>query len=103
MKIKKADQVKVVLGKDKGRVGVVEKIYPKSHKLLVKGINMYKKHVKKSESFPKGGIVELNRPILDNKVMLVCPNCKEKTRVGYTLNSKQQKQRLCRKCQKVIK
>lgn len=103
MKIKKNDQVKVILGKDKGRVGLVEKIYPRSKKLLVKGINVYKKHVKKSEAFPKGGIVEVNRPIGVNKVMLVCPNCKEKARVGYIFDSKNQKQRVCRQCQKVIK
>ncbi len=103
MKIRKNDQVKVILGKDKGRTGVVEKIYPKSHKLLIKGINVYKKHVKKSEAFPKGGVVEINRPMADAKVMLICPNCKVPARVGYLFDSQQKKQRVCRKCHKVIK
>lgn len=102
MKIKKQDQVEIILGKDKGRTGEVEKTYSKSKKLVVKNINMYKKHVKKSEAFPKGGIVEISRPILANKVMLICPNCKQKTRVGYSVTSTG-KQRICRKCQKVIK
>jgi large subunit ribosomal protein L24 len=103
MKIKKGDQVKVILGKDKGREGVVEKTYAKSNKLLVKEINVYKKHVKKSEAFPKGGIVNVNRPIYASKVMLICPNCKEKTRVSYLEKGKGQKQRICCKCKKVIK
>ena len=102
MKIRIKDQVQVILGKDKGRTGEVEKTYNKSGKLVVKGINMYKKHVKKSEAFPKGGIVEINRPILANKVMIICPNCKQKARVGYIVSEKG-KQRICRKCQKVIK
>lgn len=102
MKIRIKDQVQVILGKDKGRIGEVERTYPKSNKIVVKGINMYKKHVKKSESFPKGGIVEINRPILANKVMIICPNCKQKARVGY-LTTDKHKQRICRKCQKVIK
>ncbi len=103
MKIKKNDQVKVILGKDKGREGVVERTYSKSHHLLVKGMNIYKKHVKKSETFPKGGLVEVPRPIESAKVMLICPNCKTPTRVGYLFDNQQKKQRVCRKCHKVIK
>ena len=103
MKLKIKDQVKVIIGKDKGRVGEVEKTYLKANKILVKNINVYKKHVKKSESFPKGGVVEVNRPLYVNKVMLICPNCKQPTRVGYTTDSAKHKQRICRKCQKVIK
>jgi len=103
MKFKKNDTVRVILGKDKGREGVVEKTYPKSGKLLVKGVNVYKKHVKKSEAFPKGGVIDINRPIYAGKVMIICPNCKEPTKIGYTLNSQGRKQRICRKCKKVIK
>lgn len=103
MKLKKGDQVEVILGKDKSRKGEVERVYPKSNRALVKGVNIYKKHVKKSESVPKGGVVEINRSLSVNKVMLICPSCKEKTRIGYTFDSKGQKQRICRKCQKVIK
>jgi len=103
MKIKKNDNVVIILGKDKTRQGVVEKTYPKSGKVLVKGINVYKKHVKKSEAFPKGGIVDVNRPLDVSKLMLICPNCKEKTRVGYLKNNKGLKQRICKKCQKIIK
>ena len=48
MKIKKGDKIKVVTGKDKGREGIVEKVYPKTAKVLVRGINIYKKHIKKN-------------------------------------------------------
>ena len=103
MKIKKGDKVKIILGKDRGREGIVEKAYKKSRRVLVKGINTYKKHIKKSENSPKGGIMELNRPLLISKVILICPNCKEITRVGYLYSAKGQKQRICRKCKKIIK
>ena len=49
MKIKKGDKVRVIAGKDKGRDGVVEKSYQKNNKVLIQGINMYKKHIKKNE------------------------------------------------------
>lgn len=103
MKIKKGDKIKVILGKDRGREGVVEKVYVKSRSVIIKGINIYKKHIKKSETSPKGGVVETNRPLLVSKVMLICPNCKEKTRVGYSYSAKGVKQRVCKKCHKVIK
>jgi len=103
MKLKKGDQVEAILGKDKGRKGEVEKVYPKSQRALVKGINIYKKHVKKSEAFPKGGVVEVNRAIDVSKLMFICPNCKEKARLGYSFDAKNNKQRVCRKCKKVVK
>ena len=47
MKIKKGDKIRVIAGKDKGREGVVEKIYIKTEKLVIPGINLYKKHSQK--------------------------------------------------------
>jgi large subunit ribosomal protein L24 len=103
MKIKKGDKVIVVQGRDKLKMGVVERVYEKSDKLLVKGINLYKKHVKKSEAFPKGGIVEVERPLTAGKVMIVCPKCKKRARISYKLNTKGNRERVCRQCKQVIK
>lgn len=101
MKIKKGDQVKIISGKDKGREGQVERVYAKSGKLVVPGVNIYKKHIKKNEKLPQGGVVDLPRPLLMNKVMLVCPKCKKMTRVGYIIE-KNKKVRICKKCQSKI-
>jgi large subunit ribosomal protein L24 len=98
MKIKKGDKVKIISGKDKGREGKVERVLAKSGKIVIPGINLYKRHIKKNDKMPQGGIVDLPRPIAANKVMLVCPKCKKPTRVGYLVNNKK-KVRICRRCQ----
>ena len=84
-------------GKDSGREGVVERVYTKAHKVLITGINIYKKHIKKNEKMPQGGTVEVPRPMDVAKVMLLCPKCKKMTRVGYEI-IKNKKHRICKKC-----
>lgn len=102
MKIRVKDKVVVIRGKDKGKEADVERVYPGMKKVVVKGLNLYKKHVKKSEAFPRGGIVEISRPMPVSNIMLRCPKCKEKTRVGYLVTKTGAKQRICRKCKEVI-
>jgi large subunit ribosomal protein L24 len=101
MKIKKGDKVKVIAGKDKGREGVVERVYSKSMKLVVPAVNIYKKHVKKNEKMPKGGVVEVPRPVAVAKVMLICSKCGKVTRIGYKIEGKK-KLRICQKCESTI-
>lgn len=99
MKIKKGDTILVTIGKDKGREGKVERVFAEG-KVLVTGVNQYKKHVKPSEG-RAGEIVTLSRPLDVAKVALVCPKCKRPTRVGYEIKSKK-KVRICRKCKMEI-
>jgi len=101
MKIKKGDKVKIILGKDRGREGQVEKVFPKSRKVLVAGLNVYKKHVRPKKEGEKGGVVEISRPLLISKVALICPKCGQTTRVGYQISG-EEKLRICRKCQEII-
>ncbi len=101
MKIRKGDKIKVIAGKDKGRTGQVERVYPKSNKVLIQGINIYKKHIKKNEQMPKGGVVEIPRPIDAAKIALVCSHCGKATRIGYKIEKKR-KLRICKKCQSNI-
>lgn len=101
-KFKKGDSIKVTTGKDKGKEGKIEKVFPKRSKVLVPNINMYKKHVKASLTADgKGGIYELSRPIDVAKIAIICPNCKKLTRVGFKME-KEKKIRVCRKCGKAI-
>lgn len=97
MKLKKGDKISVMVGKDKGRTGTVEKIYSKQNKVLIAGINIYKKHIKKSDKMPQGGVVELPRPINVSKIALICNKCKKQTRLGYKMDGTK-KFRICRKC-----
>lgn len=100
MKLKVGDKVKVLSGKDKGREGDIERIFPKKDLILIPGLNIYKKHVKGAQG-QKGGIYELPRPFLTSKVMLVCPKCKKTARVGFRLAGNE-KVRVCKKCGKEI-
>lgn len=97
MKIKKGDKVKITAGKDRGREGKVEGVYPKQNKVLVSGVNIYKRHIKKSNQAPQGGVVEVSRPLDVAKVALICPKCSKVTRVGH-LGEKGKKLRVCKKC-----
>lgn len=101
MKIKKGDKVKIIYGKDKGRVGLVERVYRKNNEVLIPGINIYKKHIKKNEKMPQGGTVEVPRPLDLAKIMLVCPKCKKTTRIGYVIEQGK-KFRVCKKCKSRI-
>jgi len=83
MKIRTGDKIRVIAGKDKGREGTVERVYSKQNKALIPGINMYKRHMKKSEQVPDGGIVELPRPIDVAKIMYVSTSTKKATRLGF--------------------
>lgn len=101
MKLKIKDTVIVLTGRDKGREEKIEKLIPKKGKAIVTGINMYKKHVKKTQD-NDGKIIDITKPIDISKVALKCPECGKATRVGY-IKIKNKKQRVCRKCKKVIK
>ncbi|PJE63492.1 50S ribosomal protein L24 [Candidatus Roizmanbacteria bacterium CG10_big_fil_rev_8_21_14_0_10_45_7] len=102
MKLRKGDTVQVLIGKDKKKQGVIERTYANSNRILVKDINKVKKHMRKSESMPQGGIIEVNRPLSVGKVMLVCPSCKKATRVGIEVGKDGKKRRICKQCSKPL-
>lgn len=103
MKIKKGDAVQITVGKDKGKSGKVEKVFTKENKILVTGLNVYKRHLKKQGENKPGGIVEISRPLPLANLSLVCPNCHKPSRIGFFIDKSNTKYRLCKKCQKVIK
>lgn len=63
MHIKKGDTVKILTGKDKGKTGKVLKAFPKENKVLVEGVNIYKKHERARKEGQKGQVVERAVPI----------------------------------------
>lgn len=100
IKIKVGDTVKVISGKDSGREGKIERIFPKSGSVLIPEVNLYKKHVKGTRG-QKGGIYDVPRPLPFSKVSLICPKCKKLTRVGFRALDTG-KVRVCRKCGREI-
>ena len=97
-KIMIGDEVQVITGSDKGKIGSVLKIY--KDYIFVKGVNIIKKHVKATKD-NDGGIVEKENKIHISNVMLVCPDKKVPTRVGFTIDGS--KSRLSKKSSKKIK
>ena len=99
MEIKKGDTVKILYGKDTGKQGVVSAV--KNGKVIIEGLNMYKKHVKGDGKEKKSAIIDIAKPMDVSKVMLVCPNCSKPTRVGIKRENGKV-ERICKKCGKVI-
>ena len=101
MKIKKGDLVKIVLGKDKGKTGKVEKVFSKEVKVLVAGVNQYKRHLKARAQGQPSEIVTITKPLPVSNVIVICPNCKKTARIGYKITGNK-KARICKKCGKEL-
>ena len=99
-KIKKGDNVQILLGKDNGKTGSVERVLTKDGRVLVNGINLFKRHVRKFQGI-EGGIIDLPKSVNLSNVALVCPSCKKPTRVGFKITD-DVKSRVCKKCGKEI-
>ena len=97
MKIKKGDRVRVLQGKDRGKEGVVMRALPAERKVIVDGVNVAKKHQKATRATMQGGIIDKDMPIDVSNVAIICPT-DGPTRVGYRVDDKGNKARICRKC-----
>ena len=95
-KIHKDDTVQVIAGKDKGKTGTVARVLTKKDAVIVTGVNIAKKAMKKRSQQDQGGIVEVEAPLHISNVALVCKKCGV-TRAGYKIDG-DKKTRVCRKC-----
>jgi large subunit ribosomal protein L24 len=82
MKIRKNDMVMVIAGNARGKSGKVLKVYPDSHRIIVEGVNIIKRHTRPNQKNPQGGIVQREAAIHVSNVMLFDPKTNEITRVG---------------------
>ena len=96
--VRKNDTVVVISGKDKGKTGEVLRVIPKTGKVVVKGVNLVKKHQKPNRQNMQGGIIKEEAPIYSSKVMLYCTKCKNETRINYKILEDGAKVRVCKKC-----
>ena len=97
MKIVKGDKVVVIAGKDKGKEGIVQAVYPKVNKVVVEGVNVHKRHKKPTQQNPEGSVVEMYVPIHVSNVAIVDPKTKNATRVGYAVDKDGKKVRIAKK------
>jgi len=100
--LKVNDQVEVITGKDKGRVGKIIKVYKKSDRALVERINMIKRHTKARAAGQEGQIVEKEAPVHISNLNLVCPKCTNTVRVANKTLEDGTKVRICKKCSESV-
>ena len=102
MKIRKGDTVRVIAGKDQTKQGRVERVLPRSNRVLVEGINVITRHVKAAPGLRQGGRITQEAPIHISNVMLVCNRCSQPVRVGFRRLDDGAKVRVCQLCKETI-
>ena len=100
-KIRKGDQVIVTAGREKGKQGEVAEVLRKDGRVLVKGVNMVKRHVRPSQTTP-GGITEQEAPLHISNVAHVDPDSGKATRVGIEIAKDGKRTRIARRSGKAI-
>ncbi|MBC2715940.1 MAG: 50S ribosomal protein L24 [Desulfobacteraceae bacterium] len=100
--IKKNDKVKVITGKDNGKIGKVIDVLEKKNRLLIENVNMVKRHTRPSAANKQGGIVEGEAAIHWSNVLLMCNKCIAPVRIKMRRLEDGKKVRVCRKCNEII-
>ena len=103
MKIKKNDKVMIMKGKDRGKTGKVSAVFAKENRVLIEGLNLYKKSVRPRRAEEKGQVISVAKPVAASSVRVVCSSCGQPTRVGFEVDAKgKTKNRICKKCKKSL-
>jgi large subunit ribosomal protein L24 len=102
LRIKRDDKVVVISGKDKGKTGKVVKVFAQEKALIVENVNLIKKSVKKSDQYPQGGFIDIEKPIAISKVMLLDPKLNKGTRVKVNVLKDGTKVRVSKKSGETI-
>ena len=100
-KILAGDEVLVIAGRNKGSRGAVRKSLTNADRVIVEGVNIVKKHIKRGRA-AQSGIVEMEAPFHVSNVMVVCPSCGEPSRIGIRSNDSGKNERYCKKCDAVV-
>ncbi len=98
-RVKRNDQVVVIAGKDRGKKGKVLTIQTERQRAVVEGLNLVKRHMRKSQNAPQGSIVSRENPIPLDRLLPVCPKCNRGVKVGFKKESDGSKTRICRSCE----
>jgi len=101
-KIKKGDYVIVISGKDKGKKGTVQKVFPSQDRVVVEGVRLVKRHMRPSQADPEGGIKQFEVAIHVSNVAHLDPKDNVPTRVGFKTLKDGKKVRVARKSGEVI-
>jgi len=102
MKVAKNDIVLIRSGNFKGKRGKVLKVFPDEQRVIVEGVNLVKRHMRRSQKNPQGGIIEKEAPIHVSNVQVICPKCGKPTRIGRKILENRKRVRVCKKCNEMI-
>ncbi len=83
MKIKTGDIVEVISGDDRRQRGKVLSVDHATERVLVEGVNLVYKHVRRSQKNPQGGRLRKEMPVRASNVMIVCPATNKRSRIGF--------------------
>lgn len=95
--IRKGDQVVVIAGADKGRIGEVLRVDAAARRVLVQGVNRVYRHLRPSRQHPQGGRIQKEMPIDISNVLPIDPKTNQPTRVGFRTADGGSKERFARK------
>ncbi len=101
MKIKKGDNITIITGKDKGKTGLVLRVFPKLDKVLIENINIKKIHKRARKQGEKGKVIEQAAPVHISNVALLDPKTKKPTRLGTQIKDNK-KFRIAKKSGQVV-
>jgi len=99
--IRKNDIVKVITGREKGKVGRVLKVDREKGRLFVEKLNLVKRHIKPGKTHPQGGIVEKEAPLAFSNVLIMCDKCNKPTRIAMRQDG-EKRSRVCKRCGDVL-
>ena len=94
LRIAKGDTVRVMRGEDKGKEGKVIRVFPKTGRITIEGINIVKKHRKARTQNEESGIIEMPAPVHHSNVMLLDPKSGTPTRVRMRIDEDGTKERI---------
>jgi large subunit ribosomal protein L24 len=105
--VHKGDTVVVLSGEDRGIEGKVLRTLPREGKVLVEGVNVQKRHMRRGRAGVQSGIIDKTLPIHAAKVMVKCTECGKPTRIAHDRapigqDQKMRTRRICKKCGKPI-
>lgn len=95
MKLIRGDKILIIAGKDRGKTGSIARVLPRTNQVIITGLNLAKKHLKRSAKFPTGGIIDKPMPLNASNVMILDPKTNQPTRLGSRLVGNQ-KRRIAR-------
>jgi len=101
MKIKKGDNVMVMMGKDRTKTGKVLKVFPSEGRLVVEGVNLRKRRERPRSAGKPGQITEAPAPFATSKALIMCTHCGRGRRFRVRLEG-DKKLRICRKCDREL-